>query len=144
MHQMKYIKTLIYFLLLSNIVHGQSSNATELRRKVVDPVLHYSVSTYVSYTSTMIVTSIKEDMKLGIKYAISGTFTMIPIIGKEWYDEELRGVAWDWADIAYGTAGMATGLILHYFINDKKKIKQSAFNINMNHKSIFLAFKFRL
>jgi hypothetical protein len=141
---MKFLKAFIILTLFFNITFGQSDDRLrKIRRNYVDPALHYTVASYITFTSTMILTSINEDMNLGLKYSLSGSLTLIPVLGKELYDEKLRDIPWSWADAGFGVAGIATGLALHYLIYDKKKFKNSSFNINVGSNSATLAYRIK-
>lgn len=99
-------------------VHAQSN-----REEIIDAALHYVLSTEITFASGMFFTIKHPQMHLGDKYLISGCIGLAAGFLKEFADELVRENAFEWADIGVDILGVGTGLLLHYLIIDKPKIK---------------------
>jgi hypothetical protein len=92
-------------------------------------ILHYTVSAGISFTSCLLISRAHPELTLTNKYMISAGIGLAFGVGKETIDE-LSGGDFDMVDIGFDVLGIASGLLLHYCIIDRKKIRGDlSFNI---------------
>jgi hypothetical protein len=86
--------------------------------------LHYTISTAISFTSCRLLTLYYPEMTLTNKYMISTGVGVLVGVGKEVFDAN-SGKHFDFIDIGFDLLGIATGLVLHYYIFDKKNTRSN-------------------
>jgi hypothetical protein len=86
-----------------------------------DVALHYAISAEITFASCMFITLKNPQMSLKNKYLISAGVGTVAGVGKELLDLATYG-DFDLADIGIDILGIGTGLVLHYFVFDKKML----------------------
>jgi hypothetical protein len=123
---MKYLIIItILFLTFSHDLFAQKGGKTSVP-DIVDPTLHLAASTMISFTTCVVITRIKPDMKLIPKYLIAGTFSMLPGFGKEYYDDKYKDSPFDWVDVGFDAIGVGSGILIYYLFFDRVGIMRSA------------------
>ena len=111
--------------------------------RITDPLFHYSISCYFTFANCMLLTNINPDMKLPVKYTFGVVTGLIPGFLKEGIDELSGSNFWDWRDIGYDSAGVVSGIVLHYFIFDKPYFKNKSVSINYFDNSVVASYSLR-
>jgi hypothetical protein len=123
--------------------HSECISAQQGGNTPVEAALHYAISTEISFASCMFITIKYPQMSLKNKYLISAGVGTLAGVGKELLDLATNG-DFDMADIGIDLLGIGTGLVLHYFVFDKKMLSRSvSFQIS-DHQylaSVHLFFK---
>lgn len=139
MNRLKYICIIILILILFDNSYAENNEA----RRIAEPIMHYTVSGYFTFANCMLLTNINEDMNLPLKYGICTAMGLTPGFIKEYYDSELDNNEWDWNDIYFNSAGVLSGIVLHYFIFDKPALKNKSLSLNMNKNGLVATYAVR-
>jgi hypothetical protein len=134
-------KAALLFLLVSAL-HSPCVSAQTENNSPQKIFLHYTISAGITYASCRLITNAHPEMSLTNRYLISAGIGLAFGIGKEVFDE-LTGNNFDLVDLGIDILGVASGLLLHYCIIDKKSIKGDiSFNITDPHHFVSVKFRF--
>ncbi|MBN2482022.1 MAG: hypothetical protein JXB19_09800 [Bacteroidales bacterium] len=128
------IRHFILRMLLGCMVLISSTNflkAQHNRDLLIDATLHYVLSAEITFASCMFFTLKSPEITLQNKYLASAGIGILAGISKELVDMIHSDGNFDLLDIGMDVLGVGTGLLLHYFIFDKKTVRSNiSFNIS--------------
>ena len=108
----------------------------------LDYGLHYLVSTEISFAGCMFCTLKNPKMSLAKKYAISSGIGVFVGVGKEIIDLVDPEGDFDWLDIGFDVIGTGSGLLLHYFVFDKK-LQRTRISLSVSEEYYLVSFAYR-
>ena len=137
----KYFLIRLFLVYAFLVISAKCMVAQDTRILVYEGILHYTISAEISFASCMFFTLKTPDMSLATKYLISSGITLAGGFAKELADE-LVGY-FDWIDIGFDVLGIGSGLVLHYFVFDRKMKRSSiSFNVTSNYYLVSVKFYF--
>jgi hypothetical protein len=96
------------------------------RNSYREVILHYTISAGITFVSCRLLSfNTSPELSLTKKYLISAGIGLVAGFGKEIVDLKYLTGIFDWVDIGFDVLGIGTGLLLHYYIFDKKKCSSS-------------------
>ena len=105
-------------------LHSEQIPAQQGGNTFADVALHYTISAEITFASCMFITLKNPQMSLKNKYLISAGVGTLAGVGKELLDLA-TDKDFDMADIGVDLLGVGTGLVLHYFVFDRKMLARS-------------------
>jgi len=122
-------------LLFANTESLFAQDYQSRRTLVYQSALHFAISTELSFASCMFLTLKDPEMPLAKKYLLGSGVAVFIGFAKEFSD--LIDGYFDWNDIGFDMLGVGTGIVLHYFIFDRK-MRHNSVSLNLS-KDCYMA-----
>jgi len=123
-----------------NMLADESAEKSDFEK--YKPYIRYTLDTGLSFTTSFVTSKLFPNMKLRNRYILSGIIGMVPGTSKELYDYNLCECQ-DWYDVGIDVLGVGSGILLHYFIIERKKIKNKTLVLNLSQNSIVATLNMR-
>lgn len=123
------------------VLTSEHVSAQSRRDILLDASLHYVISAEITFASCMYFTLKNPDISLTKKYLAGAGIGIFVGIGKELTDLIKTEGEFDCLDIGFDLLGVGTGLLLHFFIFDRKRMRGKV-SLNISETGYTASLKF--